>query len=567
MGDHILSPKHWTLFLIAAVSASLGMAKTAFSQESGPTSGAAASVGMTTGLPGGSSANGRQMDMMQVRASARESQYQAAAAQMARSADSAIEENNRETALQDARETKKLKKDAITRMKWERSANAYNKISADQMSTWKDRAGNVRVERNVPNEFLLALRQEEAAMAEEDGRKEKGKLGFHPLRATRNALGTLPIPFRKNGEPASSESGIRNPDAKPLPEDNRRGGIGFMRNLHPPKLPFVGGNRNRKQSGTIAANSAPKPQVAAQAGAASSAAAPVTASVTVPGRVPEISGAALVDGRSPVGRGQTTKPSPNSGTVKKTGDDGADVRAAADTQMTQATSPGKKGFFALRKSSSGSSHRGGGFGFGFGKKKSKMGDRGTVDGSLFPSNSSGPLPGNGNAKPLSAPVASTGASVNASAGASTAAMQPAPVVDNVELPGSEPARKKKRKFSLPKPSIPALSKADSGGSGKKGKSPEHRTTTVNANGNSFYRVSSQAQFMKYGESQMESEISVLPPGVLVKMTKPGAEWATVQLDDGTKGVIQVKSLRDATASEVPSQFGITAAAAASDAAQ
>ncbi len=555
MGDSILSLNRLTILLSGIFLAGVA---TAYSQETGPTSQARASAGMTSGLPGGVSNSGRQIEMMQVRNAAQQSQYEAAAAQMSRSADHSIEERHQKRAVENARETKMLKKDATNRMKWERSANAYSKISADQMSTWKDNRGNVRVERNVPNEFLLALRQEEAQLAAESTRMEKR--GFHPLRATKNAVGNVvggavdkvSSPFRK-GEP-TPRKGLHDHEVKPLPQAGNSGESkkGFMKNLRPPKLPFSGGGaRNKKIAEARVANGGNTQAAAVRVGSNSSGAAPASTVGTTPGRVPKISGAALVDGRSPVGSGQTSS-RPVSSSMKRAGDYGAAASATAQTQVSvPSAEPEKKGFFAKRKSS-GPSRSGGGFGFG--KKKSKSNEPVAVDASLFPS--SGPSQASGGGELVSEMGSSEVVSVQ-----QTGAIQQTGPVEQVQLPG-QTREKKKRKISMLKPSIPSLSKAESGENKKSKGAANSPLTTFNANGNDFYHVAGQAQFMRYGESQMESEISVLPAGVLVKMTKPGAEWASIELNDGTKGVIKVRNLQAASSGSIPSSFGTPAPSAA-----
>jgi len=69
-------------------------------------------------------------------------------------------------------------------------------------------------------------------------------------------------------------------------------------------------------------------------------------------------------------------------------------------------------------------------------------------------------------------------------------------------------------------------------------------TTVNRNGNSYYVVNSSSQFLKH-KSDGSNTISAVGPGTVVHMTKVGADWASVTLKDGSKGVIQTKHLRAA----------------------
>ena len=72
---------------------------------------------------------------------------------------------------------------------------------------------------------------------------------------------------------------------------------------------------------------------------------------------------------------------------------------------------------------------------------------------------------------------------------------------------------------------------------------------MNSAGTSYYEVSSAAQFLVYGENQMQSEIRALPAGTVVLMTKPGDSWASIRLPDGTEGIVKNKSLRPSSAGQ------------------
>jgi O-acetyl-ADP-ribose deacetylase (regulator of RNase III) len=79
-------------------------------------------------------------------------------------------------------------------------------------------------------------------------------------------------------------------------------------------------------------------------------------------------------------------------------------------------------------------------------------------------------------------------------------------------------------------------------------------TTINSEGTEYYIVTSTAQFMVYGNDQMSSEVRALGSGTLVRMTKPGEQWASIQLPDGSEGVVQNKFLRAASAAESGGQL-------------
>lgn len=466
------------------------------------------STGETTpGLGGGPTQ--REISMMQIRSAAQDAQREAAAATMAISADRAIEERNRQSALEAARETKRLKRDAATRMKWEKAQNAYNKVSTEQMSTWKDTAGNVRVERNVPNEFMLALRAEEEAIAARNAETEPEKKGFGPLRATKKALSWRP--FSDLEEPR--DPGLRVPDSKPLDDDS---GGGFMSNIRAPRLPFLG---RRSQESDY--ESAPQVTVPASAPVSSNAGAAPAASIAVskPGSVPRISGAALVDGRSS-GVNVGAQPQRSAPPVEEV----RQPTAPVDTPSFSSESSGqKKGLFSMFKSDRS----------GRKSRSANVDSGGGIDAGLFPENAVNSAPTGGS---LSGNYSAEMESPQEVAASSTG---------DLELPGQS-AGPEKKKFSFPKPniSIPKVGEAVS----------ERRTTNSPSLGTGYYVISNQAQFMQYGESQMESEVRALPAGAVVRLTKPGADWATVQLSDGSSGVLQTKNLRPASSGEIPSQF-------------
>jgi hypothetical protein len=464
-----------------------------------------AEAGMTTGVPTAinQGMTNRQAEMIQVRTSAQGAMGEATAASMSRSADRSIEERNRVKAVESAREVKMTKREIANRMKWERAATAYNKVSSNDMSTWKTSTGNVRVERNVPDAFITALIAEEERDAAAEANQKKGLFG------------------RKN---KSSEGGfLSNIKAPRIPV---------------PRLPFVGGGRGGGRGGEEAVesatvseagnepsfqktNSPPAPQPQPQRITSNTA-------PTKPGSIPRISGAALVDGYSPVNK--------------------TEAPAAADTPPSQPsnvsfssslpdTEEQKSGLFnRMRGGGSSSSSRGGGL-FSFGGKKKASSEVGKIDGSLFPAGAV-----------QSAPTGSLGGGYTAADVAQNAVAAPSST-GSIELPG-QTMEKTRSGFSLPKPSLslPKITKSSGGGAGIP------TTTTVNSSGNSIYVVTSTAQFMVYGADTMQSEVRALPAGTVVQMLKPGAQWASVVVQGGAEGVIQTKNLRPAAANEVGGQF-------------
>jgi hypothetical protein len=449
-----------------------------------------AAAGMTSGLPTG--VTYRQAEMMQVRTSAQGAQGEAAAAMMARSAEETIEERNRNAALETARTNKAIKEEMRNRLKFERAAAQQEKVTANDMSTWKQNGG-VRVERNVPDAFLTSLIAEEeqaAARAAESGEKKR----FSLFDGNDSADGGSPL--------------------------------GFLGAIRPPRLPFTGGG----DGGESAPAAAPAPSdtsepvfaptASGSRGAAPSpapAAAPAPAAQSKPGRVPMISGAQLVDGRSPV------TSNPGSAPAADRPPSSPETVSFADATPEPQKKPG-----LFSKLSSGSDEEdslvpssdsggGGGF-FGFGKKKSAE-PAGTIDASLFPEGAVSQAPRGGRL---------TGGATVADVAEETAAVPAS--TGSIALPGQ--VEEKPRGFSLPKPSLPSLPSIKPGGGSGGG--------SVSSG---YHVVTSTAQFMVYGTDQMQSEIRALPAGTSVMVTKPGETWSGIRLDDGTEGVVQNKNLK------------------------
>ncbi len=484
-----------------------------------------AAAGMTRGLPSG--VTGQQAEMMQVRTSAQGAQGEAAAALMARSADQTIEDRNQEIALQAAREKKSIKESMSERLKFERAATSYNKVSGNDMSTWKTDGGGVRVERNVPDAFLMSIiEEEEEASARKAASGEKKGFGL----------------FRKDSD--SSDSGG-----------------GFLSSIRPPRLPFMGGGGGGEATVASAppASDTSEPSFArtagsapAQAQAPAQAPAQAQASAPKPGVVPMISGAALVDGRSPVNANETPAsaartPSSSSQTVSFA-DRIPDTEKKKSGLFSKLQSSEEEDNSPVPTSSSGGS---GGF-FGFGKKKSAP-SGGTIDAGLFPEGSASQAAIGTRLSPGSTASSSSGGDSFASA--SPGGVAPSSTASSMELPGQ--TTEKTRGFSIPKPSlsIPSISKTERGGGGN-----VPTMTTVNSSGTSYYVVASTAQFMVYGENQAQSEVRAVPAGSIVLMTKPGEQWASVRLPNGTEGILQNKHLRPATAAESNVEFASPAVA-------
>lgn len=495
-----------------------------------------AAAGMTNGLPNG--VTSQQAEMMQVRTSAQGAQGEAVAASMARSVDQTIEERNHELALQAAREKKSLKTDIANRLKFEKASESYNKVSSNEMSTWKTQSGGVKVERNVPDAFLMALITEEEQLAAR-GAEEKDKKRFSL--------------FNKKGEESSGAEA----------------GGGLLSAVWPPRLPGFGRGGAEEASpyaGTPASDTSEPvfdqsavrsqsqnaPQTVAQVQTQSpqqaqaplqSTTAPAAETVARSTIVPRVSGAELVDGRPP--GNQSAGLSASGGQSPASADQTPDPvkKKSGLLSMFQAGESDDTSSFPVAKTNNGS----GGL-FGFGKKKAEPAGP-MIDASLFPTGAVSQAPTGGELqsaapRPSEAPsVAQT--SVPAAAPAETFA-----TTSSVELPGTTQEKEKRRLLALPP--MPSLTK------GERAADAVPTLTTVNSAGTSYYAVSSTAQFMVYGENQMQSEIKALPAGTVVLMTKPGEQWASVRLPDGTEGVVQNKNLRPAASGESGGNFAVSA---------
>ena len=58
-----------------------------------------------------------------------------------------------------------------------------------------------------------------------------------------------------------------------------------------------------------------------------------------------------------------------------------------------------------------------------------------------------------------------------------------------------------------------------------------------------------AEFHGYGD--LTDFKNGIPVGTLVQLDKPGEEWSSIKLADGSKGIIRTKSLRRAMQSDMP----------------
>lgn len=89
-------------------------------------------------------------------------------------------------------------------------------------------------------------------------------------------------------------------------------------------------------------------------------------------------------------------------------------------------------------------------------------------------------------------------------------------------------------------------------------SPEVDSDQVESSGSSRKNIyvvdSSKAQFFPFGESGRQSGSQPLGEGTVVRMTKTGDDWSSIELSSGSMGVIRNKHLRRAKSGEVPSNM-------------
>ncbi|MCB1093276.1 MAG: hypothetical protein KDL87_17180, partial [Verrucomicrobiae bacterium] len=220
------------------------------------TSDTAAASGMTTGLPGVSTA--RQAEMMQIRARAQAAKPDAEQAAMERSADDALAKQSHQRLIDEAREIKSMKEQAARQLEHQKAANAYRAVTAGEISSWADDSGRVKVERCVPPEILASLPPEEEAspVAEEP-------TGFNPLKAPKKAMqgaaravggatGAVTGAAKKGvswipgvGKKVEMETGITatprsQPEPSPVASDGGDSGGGMLS-----KIPLIGGIGHR----------------------------------------------------------------------------------------------------------------------------------------------------------------------------------------------------------------------------------------------------------------------------------------------------------------------------------
>lgn len=465
------------------------------------------------------SVSARERQLQQVRRDAQALQSEAASVSMARSAGRSIDQQNQDRAVQQARELKAIKRNAIERMKWDRANAQVQAVSSNDMNSWNSGSGGNRIERDVPDTFIASLIEEEES-ARRRGTLKKEKKRFSPRDLN---------PFRKDEPaPVSSNPVIvqqASPQfSEPLPEKK-----GLFSKV---KIPGLGGREEEPAGPAL-----PEAPVFRNANGSSNSQSVGNDSPSPAARtVPQRSGAALVDGGA-------------APAVPAVADESNNTPGPTLTAFNPASESEKEknGLFSAFKKSENEvqsqvpekSNSGGLFAFG---KKKPATDARSIDASLFPTGAAEQAPTGGG---LSGGYTTEDVSNEMAAAHSN--------TGSLALPGEAP---EKKKFSLPKPNLSLPSLASNSKPSERGSSVPTRTT-INSQGNDYYVVTSTAQFMVFGEEQMQSEVRALAAGNVVQMTKAGDQWASIRLSNGMEGVVQNKFLRAASSSEAGGQFAST----------
>jgi hypothetical protein len=76
----------------------------------------------------------------------------------------------------------------------------------------------------------------------------------------------------------------------------------------------------------------------------------------------------------------------------------------------------------------------------------------------------------------------------------------------------------------------------------------------NGKQNIYIVDSEDAQFFPFGKSGRQASSQALPQGTIVRMTKSGDDWSSIELSSGSMGVMRNKTLRRAKAGEIPANM-------------
>ncbi len=528
-------------------------------QESGVSADPAAASGMTTGLPGVSTQ--RQAEMMQIRARAQAARPDAQRAAMERSAEDALAQKSEDQLLDEVRETKRMKEEAARQLQYQRAANAYQGVSAREMNAWADDSGRVKVERGVPPEVLAALPPEE-----ESTEVDEDEGGFNPLKMPKRAAkgaanaaggaagaamgamkkGVSWIPgLGKNDEP---ETGItaqpRTQEAESYADDSQAEGGGMLS-----RIPLVGGMMNRdskaeEPSPTQVEASDPAEKKGFFRGITSNL--PLVGGRDEPSEMALISDAPANAPAPPTGsEAMSFGPPPTAAP--------APMVAAGDTESGSmavgAAEEESGGFFSklpLVGSRKTEEVPTGAFGPNtadtmppVAEEKSGIGGGfKNLVGKVIPGNggrdSGGMAAGSGNIDASLFPQEGDPDELMADTSSTKRKLFKMPELPDISIPTAQPEK--------PTPDTPM---------------PKKERSPVHSGGNAVYVVQTDgAQFMRFAGGPLGSEAQSLSAGTQVRMTKVGDEWSSVQLSNGSVGIVKNKDLKPSSggggfASETP----------------
>ena len=503
----------------------------------------AAASGMTSGLPGVSPA--RQAELMYVRAQAQKARPEAEAAAMARSAEQTLDKKITERTLEEARETKDLKQKAAYDHQLKRAEDAYKGVSQSEINAWGEGSGTVKVQRGVPPQFAASVPPEEAEAEEVDGRlgflKAPGRVAKNAASATASGMKKALSwrPFGNDNEeedapaapsPTSATSSASYFDQPPLsfesvayPAEAAEEKGGFFA-----KIPFMGGKKNKAEEVSYEAPSYQDPIHQAPPAPAPPAPAP-------PAPAPPAPAPPTLTYSSPQTQAQTEQPekAEHDGFLSRMPLIGRHKRKAAeeeasppDTARNMTADQAFQADASAAEANTADEKPKGFVGRMFSGKKDKpdealAGSSGlfgaagnsAIDASLFPDT-------DGADERLMAQEA----------GSEKRKLLKAPDLSGIKVP----------KINVPNPigeePKPSLPKVDRSG--------------VHSGGSKNYVVQTpNAQFMRFGDSALNSETLSISTGQVVEMTKAGDEWSSVRLSNGLTGIMRNKDLRPAKPGE------------------
>ena len=456
-----------------------------------------------------------QLRLMRIRAEAQKSRPEVQAAQMENSAAQALVQQQDNKALLEARAIREAKENAVREARAREAANAYQGISSGQIQSWSDQnTGNVKVQRNVPLAVQAELAaQEEARLKKEGGDPKKPGFFRAPGKAIKGALG-----WEDENAPPSSAMDEKKHDGilSGFRKDDRPAGIasteekkdGFFKKKTPqegPQSQAYADSTGEEKQGFLHRVGEKIPFVGKKKETETSA-------PTIPA-FPMPSVAGDTSGPAPAGSSTVEPPEPEkqgflhrmTSNLPFVGDKEKKAEIDQGVFGPSSTAPAemvpekeKKGLFSR-----------------IGKNKEDE----MASSSLFPSSGDASVIAQGNSEQGLGKF-----------------MPKLPKLGEMSLPklgGDKPAQV--ASVSPSEPEVPKL----------KGVTK----TPVHSGGSDLYVLKEDSQFMQFGASALSSEATTLSAGTVVRMTKVGDDWSSIQLSSGSEGVVRNGVLRPASNGE------------------